>query len=936
VWLWNAQDKNGSPVKLGAHGREVAHVEFSGSGDRLASSCWDGLINVWPLAGGAARATFRGHDGAVYFATFARADLSGGYDKTVRHWALLDGPGTPVELSAHPGSIESIAFNLTGSAATDDDVSPEVRLWDMTDFERAPAVLTGHETGIAAASYTLDGKRIVSADVDGKVIIRVASPPYTQQSSFNVFYRDPSRPHTKQHPLSVPSRITSLSVSPNGSILAIGCTAHAERERGSGVTLWSKNKNSTGKVFLRDPAATDGRVIAELEFYGHCQAVAISRDNRWLAIGRQGWQLETLPVLLFQLGDTKAKPIEFASDLKGPVRGLAFSQDGKWLAAGTSWLHNQSTREITDGRVLLWDMTGFDGRTTPRRIELNGGEGAVAALGFSPTEPVLAAGTQSGTVLLFDLTRPTARPALLRHHKYPVRSVAVHPDGKSLLSGDARGGLFLWRTMSDLFDESGRRVSRNLTWDEWREFVGTDLPYEKTCDHLPAHPTVITALKNEAKSAGIPEALAAVDPSLHPEVKPRVADALRAEVNEGLGRWQDPNSRRTVADHERESAPDLYDARLVLAQELDPKHATDPKADAERLCGRSLLDRGRALITSWRGEDIPGALRLLRRSRELAPALSDLPAEKEVAKLLLDHIRWKADGGRFAPRQLVSFDEVEKLLHEAARLDATIDVAAQLRALKAGRSHAHADDAVFWLDRMTVSSTESGIADLTKGAPLLEKSPAALTERTDWPEFLYLANRLAQEDKLAETIAAFKKAKEQNQAIKYDAAKMGRLAVAVHRLARAKQEAAKGDVGLAIKAFQSIESQFPEITLHQVHWNALCWDGSLRGRAKEVLFAGEKAVALEERGNREPYVDYGLDLADYRDTRGVARALTGDFNGAISDFEYFVANHGAIKTIRTDEAAVANARKLRQKWIDQLKNNAQPFTDEVLAQLLSG
>ncbi len=29
------------------------------------------------------------------------------------------------------------------------------------------------------------------------------------------------------------------------------------------------------------------------------------------------------------------------------------------------------------------------------------------------------------------------------------------------------------------------RVSRNLTYQEWQEFVGENIPYQKTCDNLP-------------------------------------------------------------------------------------------------------------------------------------------------------------------------------------------------------------------------------------------------------------------------------------------------------------------------------------------------------------------------------------------------------------------------------------------------------------------
>ena len=31
-----------------------------------------------------------------------------------------------------------------------------------------------------------------------------------------------------------------------------------------------------------------------------------------------------------------------------------------------------------------------------------------------------------------------------------------------------------------------QKVRRNLTMEEWRQFVGADIPYERTCPGLPA------------------------------------------------------------------------------------------------------------------------------------------------------------------------------------------------------------------------------------------------------------------------------------------------------------------------------------------------------------------------------------------------------------------------------------------------------------------
>jgi hypothetical protein len=92
--------------------------------------------------------------------------------------------------------------------------------------------------------------------------------------------------------------------------------------------------------------------------------------------------------------------------------------------------------------------------------------------------------------------------------------------------------------------------------------------------------------------------------------------------------------------------------------------------------------------------------------------------------------------------------------------------------------------------------------------------------------------------------------------------------------------------------------------------NSLCWFGSLWGYANQVLDICEQAVQLEP------------DNADILDSRGVARALTGDFDGAILDFQYFAINSD-------DISAVA----LRAGWILELEKGVNPFTAEVLESL---
>jgi WD40 repeat protein len=66
-----------------------------------------------------------------------------------------------------------------------------------------------------------------------------------------------------------------------------------------------------------------------------------------------------------------------------------------------------------------------------------------------------------------------------------VRDVRFSPNGRSLLTGsdDGTAIAWLWKT-EDMQAEACKRLVRNLTVDEWRQYLG-DEPYRKTCPNLP-------------------------------------------------------------------------------------------------------------------------------------------------------------------------------------------------------------------------------------------------------------------------------------------------------------------------------------------------------------------------------------------------------------------------------------------------------------------
>ena len=76
------------------------------------------------------------------------------------------------------------------------------------------------------------------------------------------------------------------------------------------------------------------------------------------------------------------------------------------------------------------------------------------------------------------------------------------------------------------------------------------------------------------------------------------------------------------------------------------------------------------------------------------------------------------------------------------------------------------------------------------------------------------------------------------------------------------------------------------------------------------MFACDKAVSLSRKDG------------DIIDSRGLARALTGDIEGAIADFQVFV-----------EWTSNKKRKAQRQEWIKALQAGENPFTDELLKEL---
>ncbi|MBW4678973.1 MAG: hypothetical protein KME19_02520 [Microcoleus vaginatus WJT46-NPBG5] len=120
----------------------------------------------------------------------------------------------------------------------------------------------------------------------------------------------------------------------------------------------------------------------------------------------------------------------------------------------------------------------------------------------------------------------------------------------------------------------------------------------------------------------------------------------------------------------------------------------------------------------------------------------------------------------------------------------------------------------------------------------------------------------------------------------------------------------RGEVKRALSVYAEAEMLNSPLAVSAGDWNTLCWFGSLWGQATDVIDACNKAIELAPKQE------------EFRDSRGLARALSGDIEGAIEDFQIFV-----------DTTEDQSRKYQRQSWINSLRRGQNPFTPEQIKQL---
>jgi RNA polymerase sigma factor (sigma-70 family) len=313
VHLWDLKKKQHartlSAQEERGDGAPFWQISFSPDGKLLAACAGGNCIAVWDVASGRVAANVRGHNHGNPSIVFSPdSKMIAVSSKPIVQ--LFDANTGKRVRSFNPDQKWALALAFSPDGTT--IASGAERLIVLSDVEsgketgrlRLPAFRVG---GVLKLAFVPDGKSLVSGDEDARVIVWDLAT------------------HKERFILDSRGWIgRSMALSPDGKTVAMGTAYNV-------IRLWDV---ATGKERFTDPPGHDASV----------HSVAFSHDGKLLVTGGANRQIH--------VWDAVSR--RHQRQLQGQnAKAIAFSTDGKRLAAGWKWDASARVWDVTTGEEVL-------------------------------------------------------------------------------------------------------------------------------------------------------------------------------------------------------------------------------------------------------------------------------------------------------------------------------------------------------------------------------------------------------------------------------------------------------------------------------------------------------------------------------------------------------------------------------------------------------
>ena len=788
----------------------------------------------------------------------------------------------------HQVMVHGVCFSLDGQYLATAGDDGQVHLWSL--FGQQIAQWQGHMGVIYDVNFSPDSQCLVTAGADGAA--RIWNLAGQQIAQFNEHRR----------------WAFSVSFSPDGQLIA---TAGADGT----ARIWNLAEQQIAQLNGHQDSvrsvsfSPDGQLIATASDDGTARLWNLSGGRLVQFQGHQGqvWSLSFSPdgqQIATAGADGTARVWNLLGQQIAQLNGhqnwviqVVFSPDGQYIVTGGY-----------DGTVRLWNLSG------QQLDQLNGHIGAVLALSFRPDGQQLATAGVDGTTRIWDFSERHLPP--LKGHQGQVWSVSFSPDGQLIATAGRDGTARLWNLFGQqLAQMDGHQGS------VWNVSFSPDGQYIVTTGSDKTARLWNLAGQQVAQLSGHRGWVTRV--TFSPD-----GQHLATVGRDGTARLWDLEGRliSQVTPHQGWvwSVSFSEDGQLFATVGLN---ATPPlldssgrlivqlKGDQNAIANSSFSPDGKYLVTAS-SEDGTATLwnvfgqqvAQLDGHQDWVLCANFSPDGQLVATAGEDSTvcLWDLSGRliyRFETSQGaiygMSFSPNGKCLATAGK-DGTVRL---WRVESLDELLARGCD---WLKDYFVTHPEA-LEKLevcqNRFKPIEADRNLARAGDAENASDKAIPKGIAQCQKIPELFPPL------NTALKKEVRQLAAktlVAVIGEMLAR------QGDIEKAVAAYSEAQTLDPTIEIPASVGDNLCRWGSLWGNPAEVMEACETAVALEPQNGK------------FRDSRGLARALTGNIAGAIEDFQAFVN--------WTDNQ---ERRSQRQRWLDALRVGENPFTEQEIESLFN-